>query len=214
MEKGKIDLSKDVAAGRRHIAGLLAEALNSLNEPREDFMDALRNITAYYEDKTGYYPVLVISKDDICHKGFNPGRLSPEEMRSFEDAFADDACLMNAYWDIVSQVSQALNLPELRTEIDSLYEAYRKEAGKEPSYAGVWLEDKGYNNLPWAVNVKLSLVVDEREDEQIYMYFQGYADLKKWLYSTLREDSNSEDVWCYENPGHRIVFYDKLLLDD
>lgn len=205
-------MSKDVADDRRHIAGLLTDALNSLAEPQEDFMAAIRKIAAYHEEETGYYPVLAISKDDIRSKGFNPDRLGPEEMRGFENAFANDACLMNAYWDIVSQVSEALNLPEPCTELDSLYEEYKKEAGKEPLYAEVWLEDKGYNNLPWPVAVKLSLDVDEQEDEQIYMNFSGFEDMKQWLFS-LEDDKNSDVDWCYDDPQHRIVFTDKLCPD-
>ncbi|GAB6119003.1 hypothetical protein [Dysgonomonas termitidis] len=111
-------------------------------------------------------------------------------------------------------IENECKLPELRTEMDSLYEAYKKENGKEPLYAIVWLENRICYDLQWPATVKLVQEVDEKEDEQIYMNFDGYADLKKWLYSTLEEDSDSEDIWRYENTEYRIEFMDRLLIDD
>ncbi|HML65258.1 MAG TPA: hypothetical protein PKC55_10540 [Dysgonomonas sp.] len=212
MEKIKIDFSECVADNRKQIATLLMDAIKNLTEPYQDLMAAIRRISDYYEDETGYYPVISLSKDDMREVGFNPDELGPDDMRNFVDHMPLDS-MMDSYWVALKDYAKDdYELPELHTEIDSLYDAYKKEHVKEPLYATIWLEDKGYNNLPWQDTVKLTL--DEDEDEKIYMYFQGYADLKDWLYSTLREDSNSEDSWCYENPQHRIEFFDQLLLDD
>lgn len=214
MKKIKINFSKYVADDRRQIAGLLKDAIDKLIEPDEDFDDAIRRISEHYENITGYYPVVSLSKDDIREVGYNPDELGPEDMRNFAGSMPKDS-MMDSYWvSLEYHAENDFNLPELRTEIDSIYTAYKEASGREPLYAEIWLEDKGYNNQPWPVTVKLSLDVDEQEDEQVYMYFLGYADLKKWLYSTMEEDSNSEDIWCYDNPGHRIVFMDKLLVDE
>jgi hypothetical protein len=214
MEKIKVNFTKYVADERKQIATLLINALNSLIEPQEDFMSAIRSISEYYEDETGYYPVVSLSKDDMREAGYNPDELESDDMRNFADHMPKES-MMDSYWvSLRYHIENDYQLPELHTEIDSLYEEYRKENGKEPLYATIWLEDKGYNNLPWQDTVKLTLDVDEREDEEIYMYFQGYADLKKWLYSTLEEDSNSEDIWCYENLQQRVEFFEKLLLDE
>jgi hypothetical protein len=206
----EIYIDKEIDAGRLKIAQLLEEAADSLMASDADLMEPLRKISRYYEEETGCYPGLAISKDDIRREGFNPDRLSAEEMRSFENEFSEDLSIMDAYWDIVERVSRDLGLPELRTETGRIYEEYKKVNGREPLYATIWLEDRGYNNLPRPETVKLSLDVDESEDEQVYMNFRGYADMKEWLYSTLEEDSKSEDAWCYETPEHRIEFFDKL----
>lgn len=214
MKKIKINFSKYVADDRKQIATLLIDALNSLIEPQEDFTAAIRNISEYYEDETGYYPVVSLSKDDIREVGYNPDELGPDDMRNFVNNMSEES-MMESYWiSMKYHLETDCRLPKLYTEIDSLYESYKKETGKEPLYATIWLEDKGGNNLPWQDTVKLIQDVDESEDEKIFMYFQGYTDLKKWLYSTLEEDSRSEDIWCYENPQQRIEFFDKLLLDE
>lgn len=212
MKKGKIDLSEDVADDRRHIAGLLTDALNSLAEPQEYFMAAIRKIVAYHEEETGCYPVVSLSKDDIREAGYNPDGLGPDDMRNIANHMPEEN-MMESYWvSLKYHIENDRRLPELRTEIDSLYEAYKEEAGKEPLYAEVWLEDKGYNNQPWPVAVKLSLDVDEQEDEQIYMNFSGFEEMKQWLFS-LEDDKNSDVDWCYDDPQHRIVFTDKLCPD-
>lgn len=214
MKKVKFNFTKYVADDRVKIAHLLINALNSLVEPQEDFTVAIRNISEYYEVETGYYPVVSLSKDDMREVGYNPDELGPDDMRNFADHMPQES-MMDSYWvSLKYHIENDYRLPELHTEIDSLYEAYKKETGKEPLYATIWLEDKGYNNLPWQDTVKLTQDVDESEDEDIYMYFRGYPDMRKWLYSTLEDDSISEDVWCYENPEQRIVFFDKLLLDE
>jgi hypothetical protein len=213
MEKVKIHFSKYVASDRTDIAGLLLNAVSSLVESEEDFLEAIRQVVRYYEERTGYYSVLAVSKDDIRYKGFNPDRLGPEEMRRFEDEFANNDFLMDTYWYIVEQVSEELELPELRTEIDGIYAAYKEENGREPLYAEIRLEDKGYNNLPRPVTVKLTEDVDEQEDEHIYMSFSGFEELRQWLFS-LEGDKNSEDAWCYDSTEQQIVFTDKLCPDE
>lgn len=214
MKKIKINFSKYVADDRRHIAGLLTDAIDKLIEPEEDFNDAIRRISEHYENITGYYPVVSLSKDDIREVGYNPDELGPGDMRNFANHMPDES-IMESYWvSLEYHAENDFNLPDLRTEIDSIYAAYKKASGREPLYAQIWLEDKDYNNLLRPVTVKLSLDVDEQEDEQVYMCFRGYADLKKWLYSTMEEDSNSEDIWCYDNPEQRIVFMDKLFVDE
>ncbi len=206
----EIYIDEEIDARRLKIAQLLKEAASSLRTSDADLMEPLRKIFRYYEEETGCYPVLAVSKDDIRNMGFNPDRLSAAEMRGYENEFSEDASIMNAYWDIVGRVSRDLGLPGLRTETGRIYEEYKKANGREPLYAIIWLEDRGYNNLPRPETVKLSLDVDESEDEQVYMNFRGYTDMEEWLYSTLEEDSNSEDAWCYETPEHRIEFFDKL----
>lgn len=214
MEKIKINYSKYVADERKQIAALLINALNNLIESEEDFMAAVRSISEYYEDETGYYPVVSLSKDDMREVGFNPDGLGPEDMRNFANHMPEES-MMDSYWvSLRYHIENDCQLPELHTEIDSLYETYKKEMGKEPLYATIWLEDKGGNNLPWQDTVKLTEDIVDGEDESIYMYFQGYVDMKRWLHSTLEDDSLSEDVWCYENPQQRIEFFDQLLLDD
>jgi hypothetical protein len=206
----EIYIDEEIDEKRLKIAHLLKEAVSSVRAPDADLMEALRKISRYYEEESGCYPVLAISKDDIRREGFNPDRLSAEEMRSYENEFSEDLSIMDAYWDIVERVSRDLGLPGLRTETGRIYEEYKKTNGREPLYATIWLEDRGYNNLPRPETVKLSLDVDESEDEQVYMNFREYADMKEWLYSTLEDDSESEDAWCYETPEHRIEFFDKL----
>jgi len=214
MEKIKVNFTKYVADERKQIAVLLINALNNLIEPQEDFMSAIRSISEYFENETGYYPVVSLSKDDIRQVGFNPDELGFDDMRNFAGHMPQES-MMDSYWvSLRYHIENDCQLPALHTEIDSLYEAYKKETGKEPLFATIWLEDKGYNNLPWQDTVKLTLDVDESEDEDIYMYFQGYWDMKRWLYSTLEENSISEDCWCYENPEQRIVFFDKLIMDE
>lgn len=214
MEKIKINFSKSVADDRRQIVGLLTDAIDKQIEPEEDFNDSIRRISEYYENMTGYYPVISLSKDDIREVGYNPDELGPGDMRNFANHMPEEN-IMESYWVSLKYcIENNCQLPKLYTETDKIYEEYKQEQGSEPLYAEIWLEDKDYENLPRLVTVKLSLDVDEQEDEQVYMYFQGYADLKKWLYSTMEEDSNSEDIWCYDSPEQRIVFMDKLFVDE
>lgn len=214
MKKVNINFTKYVADDRVKIAYLLIDALNSLIEPQEDFTAAIRNISEYYEDETGYYPVVSLSKDDIREVGFNPDELGPDDMQNFVNNMSEESIMESCWISMKYHLEIDCRLPKLHTETDRLYETYKMEIGKEPLYATIWLEDKGGNNLPWQETVKLTSDVDESEDEAIYMHFSGYEDLVRWLYSTLEEESRSEDIWCYENPQQRVAFFEKLLLDE
>ncbi|WP_165044946.1 hypothetical protein [Dysgonomonas sp. ZJ709] len=193
------------------IARLLKNAVNNLCEADDSiFMKAIKQIVEYHENSEGEFPILTISRDDICQKGFNPHNLSDDQMRNFANEMSTED-LMESFWFALEYVAENdLQLPELRTEIDMLYEDYKKEFCLEPNYATIWLEDKEGNNLPGKEIVKLNLEVVEKEDEQIYMNFDGFNDFKNWLFSILEQDSESEDTWSYDYPEHRIQFFDTL----
>jgi|GEM_PF-2328189 len=214
MKKIKIHFSKYVAGERKDIAGLLLNAVNSLVESEENFLEAIRQVVEYYEDETGCYPLISFCKDDLREAGFNPDSLSNDDMRNFANKMSTED-MMDPFWFALAYAAENdIRLPELRTEIDSLYETYKREYGEEPLYATIWLEDRDVNNGSWPETVKLTLDVVEQEDDRIYMYFDGYSDLKEWLYSTLDDNSLSEDCWCYGSPEQRIVFTDKLCSDE
>lgn len=208
MKKIKFSFSKYVADDRQQIANLLIDAIHYLIEPDEDFNDSIRKISEYYENMMDCFPVIALSKDDMREAGFNPDNLTDNEMRSFALGMPTDSIMDSYYASLRYHAENDFILPKLHTEMDSLYEKYKKETGKVPLYARIWLEDRGFNNLPWQETVKLTKDVVENED--IYMHFQGYIELKEWLHSTLEADSNSEDVWCYENPEQRIQFMSEI----
>lgn len=200
MKKIEINYSKYISDDRKEIADLFINAINNLTEEQSDFGNAIQAIVKYHETMSDSYSVISLSKDDIRNKGYNPNQLTDENMRNFaKEMHTDD--LSESFWFALDSIAEEKQLPELRTEIDDLY----NEWPFEPSYAIIWMEDRGYNNQPWKVTVKLTKDIEENQD--IYMYFNGYNDLKAWLYSTLEEDSISEDCWCYDSLEHRVLFF-------
>ena len=211
MQKVAINFSKYIADDRKQIADMLIQAINYLIEDDSALMDAMLNISEYYEDRLGSYPVVFLSKDDIRDKGYNPAGLTNEDMRNLAQKMHTDD-LGESFWYALESTAEEMQLPELRTEIDDLYNEYVLENSKKPLFADIWMEDAGGNNQPWRETVKLSLDVYPEEDEEIYMYFNGYDELKGWLYGTLNEDNKDSDRWCYDEPQHRIVFYSSLKI--
>lgn len=171
MEKINISFSNYVQNDRKKIALLLKKVISSLIEDKTDFMETIRNIAEYYENLTGYYPVLSLGKDDIREAGYNPDTLSHDDMRNISDNMPQDS-MMDSFWvSLKYYLAEEYKLPELRTEMDSIYEEYKREYGKEPLYATIWLEDKGHNNLPWQETIKLSSDIVDKEDD-LYVFLR------------------------------------------
>lgn len=187
----------------------MAKALYHVNEPDEILIVALREIADYYETLTGLYSVQTIGKDDIRNQGFSPHTLTTEQMREFAGKVTE-IITIDSFWEAVDRVSEEyFELPELRLEIESRYNDFIKQYGRPPLYVSVCLEDKSYDNQPWRETLKLSLDIKEGEDDKIYMYFNGFEDMKTWLWS-LENDEMSDNVWCYDSPQHQIEFFDEL----
>lgn len=208
---GKLHLEKT----RSELEDLLDQAQQAIGAKQSVLSPILEKISHIHQDMQGSYPLLELHIDDIRNLGYNPYLMKMGDRQVFIRHIVKKIYSFHSGIDISAVIKEVasdttFNLPELRTEIDYLYKRYVSENGIEPLYAQLWLRKKKSDSEIRKETVKLKVDISSCDGNLINKYFDGYKRLKEWLLS-LNSDKMEADNWCYDDPGHTIIFSDKYI---